>query len=166
MTRRVFFSFHYKPDHWRASQVRNIGALEGNKPASDNDWEEVTNGGDTAIKKWIDGQMSGRSCAVVLIGANTSGRKWINYEITKAWNDGKGVLGIYIHNLKDSAGFQSSKGSNPFYNITHKPTGKRLSSIVMAYDPPFTTSTKVYGHIEDNIADWMEKAIEIRGQYD
>lgn len=43
--RKVFYSFHYKPDNWRASQVRNIGAVEGNKPASDNDWEEVVKGG-------------------------------------------------------------------------------------------------------------------------
>ena len=35
MTRKVFFSFHYKPDNWRASQVRNIGKVEGNTPAGD-----------------------------------------------------------------------------------------------------------------------------------
>ena len=46
MAQRVFYSFHYKPDASRASQVRNIGAVEGNQPASDNDWETVTGGGD------------------------------------------------------------------------------------------------------------------------
>ncbi len=30
MARRVFYSFHYKPDVMRVSQVRNIGALEAN----------------------------------------------------------------------------------------------------------------------------------------
>ena len=84
MTRRVFFSFHYKPDNWRASKVRNIGKLEGNTPASDNGWETVTKGGDGAIRKWIDDQMRGRSCVVVLVGSKTAGRKWINYEIQKA----------------------------------------------------------------------------------
>ena len=44
MARRVFYSFHYKPDNWRAAQVRNIGAIEGNNPASDNDWEAVKKG--------------------------------------------------------------------------------------------------------------------------
>jgi hypothetical protein len=39
MARKVFFSFHYDPDKWRASQVRNMGALEGNVPCSDNDSE-------------------------------------------------------------------------------------------------------------------------------
>jgi len=51
MARQVFFSFHYKPDNWRVSQVRNIGVIEGNKPATDNEWEKVVGGGDTAIKK-------------------------------------------------------------------------------------------------------------------
>jgi hypothetical protein len=31
--------------------------------------------------------MSGRSVAMVLVGKETAGRKWINYEIGKAWND-------------------------------------------------------------------------------
>ena len=28
MARRVFFSFHYKPDNSRAAQVRNMGMVE------------------------------------------------------------------------------------------------------------------------------------------
>lgn len=31
--RQIFYSFHYKPDNWRVAQVRNIGSVEGNKPA-------------------------------------------------------------------------------------------------------------------------------------
>ena len=34
MKRRVFYSFHYQADSWRASMVRNIGSIEGNKPGS------------------------------------------------------------------------------------------------------------------------------------
>jgi len=96
--RQVFYSFHYKPDSWRASIIRNIGVIGGNKPASDNDWEKITAGGDTKIEKWIAEQMKGRTCTIVLIGSNTSGRKWINHEISKSWNRGMGVVGIYIHN--------------------------------------------------------------------
>jgi len=163
MTRRAFYSFHYKPDNWRASQVRNMGVIEGNKPATDNDWETIKRGGDAAIKRWINGQLQGKSVAIVLIGEKTAGRKWIKYEIEKAWNDGKGLLGIYIHNLKDKDGKQSSKGRNPFddFNIN----GVSLAKIVMAYDPPYSTSTNVYAHIKDNLSDWIEKAIEIRRNY-
>ena len=104
MARRVFYSFHYVKDNWRASQVRNIGAIEGNEPVKDNDWETVKRGGDKAIEKWINDQLNGRSCTIVLIGNETAGRKWIKYEIEKSWNDGKGLFGIYIHNLKDKDG--------------------------------------------------------------
>lgn len=27
MARRTFYSFHYKPDNWRVSQVRNMGVV-------------------------------------------------------------------------------------------------------------------------------------------
>jgi len=161
MARKVFFSFHYKPDNWRASQVRQMGVIEGDAPVSDNDWEQVTSGGEKAIEKWIDTQMSGKSCAVVLIGNGTAGRKWINHEIIKAWNDKKGVLGIYIHNLKDRESSQTNKGSNPFDSITFS-NGTKLSSIVKAYDPPYSSSTDVYAHIKNNLSDWVEAAITIR----
>ncbi len=160
MARRAFYSFHYNPDNWRASKVRNMGVVEGNRPASDNNWEEVKKGGDAAIQQWINGQMSGKSVAIVLIGSKTAGRKWINYEIKKAWNDGRGLLGVYIHNLKDKNEEQSAKGRNPFVGFTVD--GKSLSAIVKAYDPPYRTSTNVYNYIKDNLADWIETAISIR----
>lgn len=162
MARRVFFSFHYQPDNWRAAQVRNAGVVEGNAPVSDNDWESVTRGGDAAIQQWIDGQLSGKSCAVVLIGNATAGRKWINYEIKKAWDDGKGLVGVYIHSLKDRLGNQASKGINPFSGFTLDNGGTSLSSVVKAYDPPFTTSTYVYDHIKENLDAWVEEAVKIR----
>lgn len=61
MKRNVFYSFHYEADNWRAAQIRKAGILEGNQPASDNDWESIKRGGDTAIKRWITGQMKGRA---------------------------------------------------------------------------------------------------------
>jgi hypothetical protein len=140
-----------------------MGVVDGNQPASDNDWESITKGGDSAIRTWISGQMSGRSCAVVLIGSGTAGRKWIDYEINKAWQDGKGVVGIYIHNLKDLSQTQSSKGSNPFASVSHN--GTKLSAIVKAYDPPYTDSKAVYGYINDNLSTWIEEAIAIRDRY-
>jgi len=160
MARRAFYSFHYKPDNWRASQVRNMGVIDGNKPASDNDWETVTKGGEAAIQKWIDEQLDGKSVAIVLIGSNTAGRKWITYEIKKAWGENKGLLGVHIHNIKDNDGKQTTKGSNPFSGITVD--GKNLGSIVETYDPPFTTSTDVYDYIKTHLADWIETAVGIR----
>lgn len=165
MARRVFFSFHYKPDNWRASQVRQMGAIEGNAAVSDNDWETITKGGDSAIQKWINGQLDGKSCTVVLIGTNTANRKWINYEIKKTWNEKKGLLGIHIHRLKDKDENQSSKGANPFEGFTVGTSKRKLSSVVKTYDPPYMASTDVYSYIRQNLASWVETAISIRDNY-
>ena len=165
MPRKTFFSFHFVPDNWRAAQVRQMGIIEGDAPISDNDWETIKKGGDDSIKKWIKDQMSGKSCAVVLIGSATAGRKWIDHEIITAWEAGKGVVGIHIHNLKDKDKNQAAKGTNPFANITHGASGKKLSEIVKVYDPPHWESTDVYAHIKSNIGDWVEEAVKIRGNY-
>lgn len=162
MGRRAFYSFHYELDNWRASIVRNMGSIEGNRPATDNDWENVKKGGDNAIENWIAGQMSGRTCTIVLAGSNTANRKWINHEIVQSWNKGLGVLVIYIHNLKDRYGRQSLQGNNPLEYITHGPTGKKLSTIAKAYYPPYADSKDVYDYIATNIESWIEDAIEIR----
>ena len=158
MARRVFFSFHYKPDNWRASQVRNIGKVEGNSPASDNDWESITKGGDAAIKKWINGQMYGKSCVVVLVGTKTAGRKWIKYEIEKALEDGKGLVGIHVNKLKDAGGETAVKGTNPFSDF--EVDGVPLTQSAKCHTPSGTTSTAAYEDISDNIEEWIEDAIE------
>ena len=163
MTRRVFFSFHYEPDNWRAYQVRDVGVVEGNRPVSDNDWETITKGGDQAIKRWIAEQLDGKSCAVVLIGSFTARRKWITYEIGEAWDNGKGVVGMYVHNLMNASGNQSPKGLNPFDSLERD--GKRLSRIVKAYDPPYTISTFVHEDIKENIQVWVDEAVSIRNNY-
>ena len=125
--RQVFYSFHYKRDNWRAAKIRNIGVIEGNKLASDNDWEAVKRGGDSQIEKWIDEQLKSRSCTIVLIGEETDKRKWVQYEIKKSWNDGKGILGIHIHNLKDQYQRQSIKGINPFRVVSHTQSDRALT---------------------------------------
>lgn len=161
MARHAFYSFHYVPDNWRAGKVRSMGIIEGNRLLSDNGWEQVKKSGDSAIQNWINSEMEGKSCTIVLVGSHTAGRKWIDYEIRKAWNDKKGVLGIYIHNLTDRNGDQSVKGANPFASISLQ-DGRHLSLIVKCYDPPQMVSSNVYAHIADNIEGWVEEAITIR----
>ncbi len=160
--RQVFYSFHYKPDCWRAAQVRNIGVIEGNKPAPDNEWEEITRAGDDAIKKWIKDQMKYRSCTVVLVGQNTANRKWINYEIIESWNAGMGIVGICIHGLKNQDRYISKKGENPFDYITFSNSGKKLSEVVKCYDPPGVNSKERYNWISKYLLAVVEEAIKIR----
>lgn len=160
--RQIFYSFHYNPDCWRASQVRSIGVVEGNKPAPDNDWEKIVNTGDVAIRKWINEQMKYRSCTVVLVGNGTADRKWINYEIVKSWDAGMGVVGIYVHGLKNSNGTVSLKGSNPFDYITYGTTNKKLSTIVKCYNPAGANSKEKYDWISKNLSNAIEEAVRIR----
>lgn len=123
MARQSFFSFRYKKDNWRAGIVRNSWVTQDRKASGFFDsaeWEEVKKKTDSAIEVWIDGQLKGTSVTVVLIGADTAGKKWINYEITSSHKKGNGLLGIHIHNLKDSQGNVTTKGKNPFENFVFK----------------------------------------------
>ncbi len=162
--RQVFYSFHFNNDYWRTNQVRNIGAVEGNKPVSSNDWEAVKRKGDAAIKKWISDQLRYRSCTIVLVGTRTATRRWVKHEIRKSWQLGKGVVGIHIHKLKDSVGVPSSKGQNPFSQFTID--GTTMDNIVKCYNPvPSGTSKEVYAWFEKNLGDAAETAITIRNSY-
>lgn len=177
--RRVFFSFHYNNDNWRTSQVRQIGTLEGQPLFSDNKWEEVKRKGDAAIKRWINENMENRSCIIVLIGSETDSRKYVNYEIRHAWEKGMGVVGIYVHNLKDAAGKIDFKGKNPFEkfyidkkrnSITERvnPVSENeanLSDICKVYCPIGSNSKEVYANIKDNLSTLIEEAILTRNQY-
>lgn len=165
MVRRCFYSFHYKNDVWRTAQVRNIGKVEGNKPTSDNHWEEITKGGDKAIQKWIDAEMLGRTCTIVLVGTETAGRPWINYEIKKSWERRLGVTGIYVNGLLDSNREVSRKGNNPFNDFSVGSRNTSLSSIVKCHIPRGSDSKEKFGWIRDNIEDIVEEAIEIRKSY-
>ena len=160
--RQIFYSFHFKNDVMRVQQVRNMGVIEGNEPTSPNKWEELKRKGDTSIKKWINDNMQYRSCVIVLIGSKTASRKWVKYEIEKAWNDGKGVVGIYIHNLKCPNNGVSPKGRNPFEDFTLKDGKVQLSSVVPCHDPKLYDT---YNDIKANIDNWIEKAIQIRNNY-
>lgn len=164
MARRCFFSFHYEPDNWRASTVRNIGAIEGNQPARDNDWEQIAHGPnhDQRISQWIAEQMRGRTCTVVLVGQNTAGRKWINYEIIRSWNEKMGVVGIRIHGLQNRLQQISSAGANPFDAITHGPSQRLLSTLVKCYNPAGSNSQERYAWIREHLSNAVEEAVKIR----
>ena len=154
----VFFSFHFDNDVMRVQQIRNIGAIEGNTPVSPNDWETVKRGGDISIKRWIDDNMKYKQCVIVLVGTETADRPWVRYEIEKAWNDGKPILGIFIHNLKCPRTGTCRKGKNPFETF-HFKDGRKLSTVVNCYDPlPYDAYNDIARHMES----WVNAAITQR----
>ena len=80
------------------------------------------------------------------------------HEIEKAYELNKGIVGIYIHKLKDEGGNQTDKGANPFYSV-YTNDGERLSKYVTCFDSNYQTSKYVYDDISDNIADLIEDAL-------
>lgn len=158
MAKKCFLSFHYDLDNWRVSQVRNIGAIEEQPLLDANAWEEIKKKGDKAIEDWIAKHMEDKDCLVVLIGEKTASRPWVKYEIKKAWKDGKGVVGVRIHGLKDASGEQAKIGGDPFAGLTVD--GK--SVLAEIHDTPFSTSKYVYDHIKENLGDWVDAAIKAR----
>jgi hypothetical protein len=120
MARKTFFSFHYERDAWRAGQVRNCWVTKPDRESAGfwdaAAWESVKKKGDEAIEKWIDDQLKGTSVTVVLIGTETSERKYVGYEIKQSHNKGNGMLGITIHNMKDVNSRTDTAGKNPFAN--------------------------------------------------
>lgn len=157
--RKVFFSFHFDEDNWRVQQVRNMGVIHENPPLDHSEWEKLKRVGDQAIERWIKDQMNDIDCLVVLIGKHTATRSWVRYEINHAWTTGKAILGINIHNLKDSFGHITSIGTNPFSGYSVEISGVKTSfdQVVPVYDPP---STNAYNAIDGNIATLVDSAIK------
>lgn len=163
MTRRVFFSFHYERDVWRTSQVRNSWLT---KPDSESagfidaaSWEEVKRKGEEAIKRWISEQLNGTSVTIVLIGAETASREWVIHEIKESYNEGNGLIGIRIHNIRDQNSRTDTMGENPFNKIYVEQGGvkKYFSNIYPTYD---WVSNDGY----NNLGKWVEEAARKAGK--
>jgi hypothetical protein len=82
----------------------------------------------------------------------------VNYEIEKAWNAGKAVVGIYIHNLRCPRTGLGVRGKNPFDGFTLN-NGKRMSSVVTCFDP---SPHNAYNDVASNIANLVHSAIQQR----
>lgn len=111
MARRVFFSFEYS-DVSRAMVVRNSWVTQSREAAGfvdAADFEALKKKGDAAVKKWIDGQLSGTSVTVVLVGTHTCDSRFVKYEIEKSEEIGNGLLGIDISKIKNLQGNTSDR---------------------------------------------------------
>ncbi|AOD24964.1 molecular chaperone Tir (plasmid) [Rhodococcus sp. p52] len=160
MSRSSFVSFHYQRDHWRVQQVLRMGALDEQVELPAQDWEQVKRRGDKAVEEWIDKQMNYKQAVIVMIGAETASRKFVRYEIQRAWAIKKPLLGVCIHGLKNSAGITDQPGANPFAQFGFSDSSRTYADYVPVYDPAdYTgrfapTSNDIYAAIQKNIATW------------
>ena len=146
MARRVFFSFKYE-DVSKAMVVRNSWVAQGKQAAGfidAADFEDLERQGDSAIKRWIDGQIDGTSVTAVLVGSKTCNSRWVKYEINKSIERGNGLLGIDISKIKDLQGN----------------TSERCGQIPEGYEFYLWNKEDGYHHM----GDWIEKAAEDAGK--
>lgn len=157
MPRRVFFSFHYEADVWRASQIRNSWLTKPDRQAAGfwdaAAWEQVKRQGTGAVERWIDRELQNTSVTAVLIGSQTADREYVQYEIKQSYLRGNGMLGIYIDLCKDRNGLTCSRGMNPFSLLyVNTPQGLTyLSSRYSTYDWIFNSGY-------NNFPAWVEAA--------
>jgi hypothetical protein len=160
MARHVFYSLHYDEDRIRAANLLANGAVSANTEASPAEWAKLQRSGNFAIQRWIETQLKGRSCTIVLIGAHTSERPWVLYEIRRSRQLKTAMIGIHIHGLADADGNQTTKGESPF---EHPESGLGSGArSVPVYDPPPGDSQSVYRYITENIARWTDEAASER----
>ena len=156
MARRVYFAFHYQRDIWRVNVVRKSWVTQYREAAGFYDaslWEEAKKEGEEAIKRIINEGLKNTSVTAVLIGKETSNRKWVRYEIKKSHEDGKGLLGVYIHGIENQSGHTDSQGDNQFGEIGTDTSG---SSVYFWQLYPTYDWVKDNGY--KNFGDWVEKA--------
>ena len=158
--RHVFFSFDWD-DVWRVNQVRHSWVAKGSYTAAgfvdSANIETLKRNTDRAIKNWIDKQMDGTSVTCVLIGSQTANSRWVKYEIEK----GNGLLGVYIHNVKDRHSWTSTKGVSPFeqspFNFRFTTNPNLVYSCCLYYD-------WVNDNGYSNLGNWIEKAAKQAGR--
>lgn len=122
MARRVFFSFHYKPDVWRAWNVRNCWVV---KPEEQEDagffdssvFEASQRTGDDNLKAFLRDGLKNTSVSCVLAGTSTWSRRWVRYEIVQSLLKGNGLLTVHIHGVKDNDEQVASKGADPLAHV-------------------------------------------------
>jgi MTH538 TIR-like domain (DUF1863) len=163
MPRGAFFSFHYSRDIWRANVVRNCWLTHADREAAGfwdgSLWEKTKLEGRQAIHDLIDDGLFNTSVTVVLIGAQTSTREYVTYEIEESRSRGKGLLGIYINNIENQKNEVDLTGDNPFDSLYTVQNGMRVkySSIYPSY----------YWYGDDGyekIGKWIEVAAKAAGR--
>lgn len=122
MARHTFFSYNYKPDVWRAWNVRNswVGNPETQKSVGFFDssvFETSRKESADSLKQFLRKGLEGTSVTCVLAGTATHGRRWVRYEIARSVVKGNGLLTVHIHGVRNRDGEVSVKGLDPLASM-------------------------------------------------
>lgn len=160
MGRRVYFAFHYQNDIWRVNVVRNSWVTHPDRETAGfydaSLWEKAKKTGPNAIKRMINDGLKGSSVTAFLLGSETAGRPWVQYELERSHAGGKGLLAIHIHGIEDRLGYRSQKGDNilSYYTITVNGAKRYLSDLYETYD---WVADRGY----TNLGTWVERAARL-----
>ena len=106
--KNIFISHHHKNDrlvdemttllHNNGCEIRNSSIRA--KPANQ---ERLDKGlvKDSTVKRLLKMKISWAGTIIVLISKETHTRPWVNWEIKEALRQGKNIVGVYEHGLKD-----------------------------------------------------------------
>lgn len=102
--RRHLFISHHHQDDAEVTKLTNLLSGKGNdirnssvrlKPENQRRMDEKRVS-DKVIERILRMKISWASTVVVLIGKDTHARKWVNWEIDKADEQGKRIVGVYV----------------------------------------------------------------------
>lgn len=159
MVRRVFFSFHYANDIARVHHVRDTWLTRRGSagPCFEDGslWERIPTRDDDLLRQKIDIALRDTSVTVVLIGTETAHRKYVTYEIEQSLMRGHGLLGVHVHQIRDSYGRTAKKGPNPLDKLLIPGTFAPLSTVFETYD-------WVNDDGPHNLGQWIEVAAHKR----
>lgn len=96
--RKVFVSYHHGGDQGAYNSFSQLYCRQGYDVIQDN---SLRNAHDSEDPQYImqsirDKNISGTSCTIVLVGANTYGRKYVDWEIKGTLDKEHGLIGVCL----------------------------------------------------------------------
>jgi hypothetical protein len=133
VARRTFFSFHYQADVTRAWVVRNSwvtkvgqGEREDAGFFDSSVFEATQRVSDEALKRFLREGLNNTTVTCVLVGSQTTLRRWVRYEIFRSFIRGNGLFAVRIHSIAGFNRMPSVIGPNPFDDVAFAVDGDQL----------------------------------------
>jgi MTH538 TIR-like domain (DUF1863) len=121
MARFVFFSFAYDDvKNFKVNVVRHSWLINKSEETfiDGSIWEKEKTKGANAVMNLIENGLNKTSVTAILIGEETTNRRWVNYEIIKSFDRGNGILGIHINRIRGKHQTISARGKNPLDRLS------------------------------------------------
>lgn len=155
MTPRVFFTFHYEQDFWRATQVRDVWVRQGGEALGIWEppiWHEVVSGKVSPVTL-IDQALAQADVTAALISGSVSSQDYVQYAIKESHKRGKGLLAIYVYKIQDQQGGHGIIGNTRFGEIDRDANNQSVF-----FWQRYPTYRWVIDEGPKNLKDWIEEA--------